>query len=125
MANWTPEEDQILRDNAQHSARHIGVLLGKSRDAVIGRAHRIGITVGIKQQIIPVKTAAKGKDIRHPSQYTVTLRDVGEHQCRYTQEQGQDMRVCGLPVVKFGYCNECYNIVHIKTYSLGEGIASL
>lgn len=42
---WTKEGDQFLRDfyNGVLSASHIGKRLGYSRNAIIGRAHRIGL----------------------------------------------------------------------------------
>lgn len=39
---WTPREDEILaREWGKKSSREIGALIGKSRNAVIGRAYRL------------------------------------------------------------------------------------
>lgn len=119
MAEWTPEEDKFLKDNANKTARFIGDALGRTRDAVLSRSRRINVTVGIKK-IVLVSTTLKGNKLRHPKQYTVKLRDVSEHQCRYTQEQGVNMRVCGLPVAKLGYCDDCYNVVYPKSVKLSK-----
>lgn len=45
--DWTTEEDNIIRLNAHRSARYIAELLGphRSRNAVVGRAHRKGIAL--------------------------------------------------------------------------------
>jgi len=41
---WTPEQDEFVRQNYRIiSTREIGAKLGFSKNAVIGRAHRIGL----------------------------------------------------------------------------------
>lgn len=41
---YTPDEDEAIREGVGRrlSAREIGTLLGRTRNSIIGRAHRIG-----------------------------------------------------------------------------------
>lgn len=64
---WTPDEDDYLRlyyNDPDHSAASIGAHLKRSRNAVIGRAGRIGLAT-------PSDAAranrVKGKDYKTPS----------------------------------------------------------
>ena len=42
---WTPEDDAILRAHyGKNSARQLAWLIGTTRMAVIGRAHRLGLS---------------------------------------------------------------------------------
>lgn len=45
MTAWTEEEDRILADMAREGASgsEVGLRLGRSRNAIMGRAHRLGI----------------------------------------------------------------------------------
>ena len=46
VKTWTPDEDAVLRrEYALRSARELGEMLGRARNAVIGRARRIGLAV--------------------------------------------------------------------------------
>jgi hypothetical protein len=111
---WTPEEDKLLLDNITRTAKEISDIVGRSRNAVIGRAHRLGYNLKDYKPKIET-TTFKGVGLRHPAQYTVSLRDADNTHCRYTQETGADMRVCGLPVVKHGYCADCHKIMFVKS----------
>lgn len=52
-APWTPREDQMLRAmwrTENHSAAIIASVLGRTRNAIIGRAQRLGLsTIGPKR----------------------------------------------------------------------------
>jgi len=111
MTKWTPEEDKLLLDNLEKTATQIAEIVGRGRNSVIGRAHRLGHKLNDYKPKIET-TPYKGTRLRHPEQYTISLRDADNTHCRYSQETGANMRVCGLPVVKRGCCEACYKIMY-------------
>ncbi len=60
MTGWTPEEDAVIRNRARtHSATQIaGLLPGRSRASVIGRAWRLGASLA--------KDSATRRELEHP-----------------------------------------------------------
>ena len=64
MKRWTPEDDRRLREIIAGglSAREIGSLMGRSRNSVIGRCHRIGLALPL-----PPKEKGKGGVSRRPN----------------------------------------------------------
>jgi hypothetical protein len=42
---WTPDEDRLAKEMAEQgrSSREIGKVLGRSRNAILGRFHRLGV----------------------------------------------------------------------------------
>lgn len=58
---WTPEEDRLAKEMAEQgrSASEIGKVLGRSRNAILGRFHRLGV---------------KGKGERAEVQYAAAKR---------------------------------------------------
>lgn len=109
---WSSQEDNILRDNIHRTAREIADIIGvhRTRNSIIGRAHRLGLNIG--GSVSTVKPPFKPSKVEHPT-YTKTLRDVGENECRYTQDTGADMKVCGRAATKRGYCDNCFFIARI------------
>ena len=54
---WTEDEDETLRRMANEgcSASQIGVAIGRSRNSIIGRSHRMGIKLGAGATAKPKK----------------------------------------------------------------------
>lgn len=118
---WTPEEDAKLRELwLEKSSYQLAVVFGKSRMAVIGRAHRLGMKKGMAKRdrsnarklnqstlktifvkdttygISRVKVAPTKPDeniIKEPF-LGVHLLDVKSNQCRYMHESSS-MMFCG------------------------------
>lgn len=134
-AAWTAEETAELRRlyALGLSCNAIGQALGKSRNAVIGRAHRIGLEKrgagthaavevgnrpGSKPRRLREKTniPPRVRSLR-PSQEQIELRvaavdpihvkllDLEPHQCRYPYGDTPDITFCGHQVFAgFSYC---------------------
>lgn len=48
-----------------------------------------------------------------PTNFSVSLMDIGYGQCRYTQDTGVDMKLCGEPVYKsHSFCKECCEVAY-------------
>lgn len=86
-----------------------------SRNAVIGKIHR-DFKEGAERVRTQVKKVgayemAKGSNV----DVTIKLADAGPNHCRYSQDTGIDMRVCGKKTHKhYPYCEECCNIAYRK-----------
>lgn len=67
LPSWTEQEDKVLRAMADQGAtsREIGAAMGKTRNAIIGRSHRLGIKLGLKRPPGP-KPKPKQPRIRRP-----------------------------------------------------------
>lgn len=54
---FTPEEDAFIRAcaSAGYYARHCATALGRTRNSIIGRAHRLGVTFRRRNGIVPEK----------------------------------------------------------------------
>ena len=123
---WTPEEDKIILDNLHLCYEEIAKLIGNSRtrNAVSGRCGRLGVKLnkrvnveknvkGVKEPVIYIKNSHfNDGNFRHP-EYKVRLFDAKPNECRYTQQTGRDMMICGSKV-KAGqtYCEDCRSIVY-------------
>jgi hypothetical protein len=132
---WTKQEDQIIFDNLHLTAREIADKIGLHRDKykVLARCKRLGISlkkdrppkkeVVKKEKMVKLNTVRdRLKDnLKHPNEYTAHLRDCKPSQCRYTQQTGADMMICGKPIVRGSYCQECASIATLKSYINEKG----
>lgn len=137
---WTPERELILKELAKKgtlNASEIGYQLGVSRDSVIGKMQRLGITsiyVEQKSRRIKEKNITKRfkvtrheskpdmKFMNHPSFHspTPTSRPLSEihNECLWCV-QDKPKLFCGEPIHKGHYCKEHYQIAY-KKVSLSE-----
>lgn len=124
---WSAKDIERLRKLAKtgKSFKQIGAILGYSRNACAGKAHREGIckapsdltprpkkfvpkpvTKAIPPTPVPPET--KVLDMR-----LITMMQLTRHDCRYPIGEGEDMLFCGLPKQpNRSYCKEhaetCY-----------------
>ena len=114
---WTDEQTAALVDGwGKATARLLAMDTGKSRNAVIGKAHRLGLarqppTSRPRPTIVP--TAG------------VPLIDATEFQCRYpVAGRGRALMICGQPTHAIGdwrsaFCEGhhavCYQPLHTRT----------
>jgi GcrA cell cycle regulator len=95
----------------------IGKRLGVSKNAVVGKAHRLGLKgrpSPIKRQDVKTPTAAKKPETR-----IFTLTDLSAQTCRWPigDPKHEDFRFCGKPVIAGKpYCGE-----HCATAYVGSG----
>lgn len=141
-SQWTEERVENLKTQwaEGHSAGTIGLNLGITRSAVLGKVHRLGLasrkTVTFKQtektaqldwRGLPKRKSPKRKppiDAAFLAQLeaTITANPIkfnelkdGFTQCRYILGDvcGDDTLACGLPTEKTtGYCNFHFNLTH-------------
>lgn len=124
---WSAKDTERLRKLAKtgKSFRQIGAILGYSRNACAGKAHREGIckapadlTPRAKKFVpkpvtkavppTPVPPATKVLDMR-----LITMMQLTRHDCRYPIGEGENMLFCGRTRHKMRpYCEEhaavCY-----------------
>lgn len=118
---WTEEQEGLLADmwNKKYSTQDIANFLSEkygrefTRNAVIGKKNRLDLE---KRPVVFLRT-----EVQDPPQKfhireiptKVSLRDVEVNQCRFSQETGADMMVCGKPTYKhYAFCRECCGIAY-------------
>jgi GcrA cell cycle regulator len=107
MFNWTPDADTLLAQRAAQglTAAQIGAMLGVTKNAIIGRARRIGVALN------PPRGAAPGG---------VTILDLTAQTCRFPLGDPRDFnrfRYCGAPVRSACvYCDDHHARCHRAEY---------
>lgn len=119
---WTEEQDSVLRTMAEagRSAREIGAVLGKSRNAIVGRCHRAkiklagtfsGAAAGRASGVSRKKTTVKAKPkvdapLRAPTAKMLRLTQLTERTCKWPV--GDPLKpgfgFCGVEVEDKPYC---------------------
>lgn len=136
--SWTDDKIAQLVDQwGKASAAVIGKAVGKPKNAVIGKAHRLGLQqtgAGARLDLTPPskpKTANTNRRPRRtkkaPPSKQVRLADLTEQQCRYPHgDRPADIRFCGHPVMERGdwrapYCEyhqgRCYTAPELRRAS--------
>lgn len=141
---WTIEREDALRKlHAEGLAFSlIGVQLGISRNAAIGKAARLGLDARPHFNNQPVsrlsaeERSARAERIRirrleaerrrnNPAPIkqpetaapdhvflNIPLLDLGKYDCRYTPSAEAPFLFCGQPAERGSYCGHCYRIVY-------------
>lgn len=102
--DWTPAKIAALTDlwsNEHLTAKQIGKRLGVSSNAVIGKAHRLGLSR--RESIIPPSKKPRPKPTPPPARNPEApyhLVDLAGDQCRWPvgNPGGPDFGFCGKPV---------------------------
>jgi len=115
--DWTPERDEELRRlwATGRSTRLIGLELGVTKNAVVGRSHRLDLparrSVVTTRNPKPVQLPVK-QQIRRPLVVVrkrskmsggVSLAALRDGQCKWPRDDGL---FCGQPVVRGPYCQK-------------------
>ena len=125
--SWTDEKVKKLKDlwgKGQTASQIAGIIGGVSRNAVIGKAHRLNLSAKIKtrstisqnissQNNNPKKTSRKNRfrslllDKNFEEARNLQLEDLNEHTCKYMEghPDEKDSSFCGRKTIeKFSYC---------------------
>lgn len=133
MGKWTEKDDHTLRNlwGGRYSASEIGLELGRSRSAILGRVFRLGMSdkkrATAQQQkhrieakrrparTVPPITSSKPlvrAKIKAPAPLNLLLCDLEPGQCRWpvnTPKNGGEYLFCGHPKHKTSsYCEAHY-----------------
>lgn len=105
---WTTEEERLIRESwaRGQSAREImDILPGRSRNAILGKVHRMGLP-NRKPTAPPSKKSAKVKKgepvfapVFEPAGPRRSLMELERHQCRWPfgDPKHDDFGFCGAP----------------------------
>jgi GcrA cell cycle regulator len=120
--SWNDEKINRLKKLWQEglTTGEIGKRLGISKNAVVGKAHRLGL----KGRPSPIKRPARApvEIKKQPEVKVFTLTDLSSQTCRWPigDPKHEDFRFCGKPVVAGKpYCAE-----HCATAYVGSGKSS-
>lgn len=112
---WTPAAENLLKDlwNAGRTAREIGQRFSISRNAVLGRLHRL--RHGVERRRKSSKPR-RPREIVHfgPEPILVTLADLLPNHCRYICEGiGAEAKYCGHEkTFSSSYCAYHHGLCH-------------
>ena len=129
MTDWTKDQDAILREKwGKTDARDIGYEVGRSKNAVIGRAHRIGLDPikrvskrpreqrqprmrRMRMRTLPAFASIVPDSLFAPTSLAVGILDRTSSQCSYIE--GEDRLCCGHPVEPgTSWCAFHYRVVY-------------
>lgn len=133
---WTDERVALLTKlwgeglSAKDIAEQLG---GVTKNAVLGRIHRMGLS-GRKKEPKPVPKPAPAPKREKPAPRqradvplppdtrplrvvdlpcTVPLLDLTSRMCRYPAGDGADIRFCGLPKARGSFCSAHAHLVYV------------
>lgn len=132
---WTDEERQTLRDNwANMTAKQIGNMIGRTRNAIIGAAARLGLAPKARsggkpsqpkptaspERITPFVTRGHSKPLTTSQPWPekgILLLDATSHQCKAILGSSATgaATVCGRPVDTGSFFEFCPD--HMKIYT--------
>jgi GcrA cell cycle regulator len=138
---WTMEDDLLLSKlwKEDHTATEIGRLMGRTKNSVIGRARRIGVSSGdgnrkVKMiQKIALERHAKKRTVEsaityikpprprpkktprvEEFEYAKPLLDRVPGECAYPVKIGEDWYSCCAPVRRGSYCDWHAKIMYVQ-----------
>ncbi|MCC3246701.1 GcrA family cell cycle regulator [Methylocystis sp. WRRC1] len=134
---WTEKEIEIVRDmwGTAASAAEIGKLLGRTKNSVIGRAHRMGLANAAKPQHAPITKPPRPAKARKPKERElsvpeiipppidhieipegVSFADLRANGCRWVIGNPEDLTCCGAPASHAGsaWCSHHRALVYVR-----------
>ena len=125
--SWTDEKVKKLKDlwgKGQTASQIAGIIGGVSRNAVIGKAHRLNLSAKIKtRSTISQNISSQNNNLKKTSRKNrfrsllldknfeearnLQLEDLNEHTCKYMEghPDEKDSSFCGRKTIeKFSYC---------------------
>ncbi len=115
QSSWTPARDLYLTENrASKSAAEIGLHLGVTRNAVLGRANRLGLpklprSGGRRKTCRPLVVPRKVDP--GPEPLNIPFLNLAAGHCRQivgSEGVGQSLS-CGHPIARESYCRFHYS----------------
>lgn len=136
---WTAEDDQFMRENwSAITLDQLADKLGRTRNSVAGRIHRLGLPIKVIRQPRTVKTERKERQPHRENspvppppvtlhealllrKYSCTMEELDRTRCRWPigDPRSGDFRYCGVQEANFpkvAYCN--YH--RLAQYDLGR-----
>jgi GcrA cell cycle regulator len=114
---WTDEKITRLKKlwSEGLTTGEIGKRLGVSKNAVVGKAHRLGL----KGRPSPIKRQHKAVEVKKEAPRIFTLTDLSAQTCRWPigDPKHENFRFCGKPV----YAGKPYCSEHCATAYVGSG----
>lgn len=129
--DWRDDEKQFLKDSwATMSAGFIGDRLGRTRNAVIGQAHRLGMLTKGKRRFFTKENERKPTTRHRPMLFkarpelpysgAIPLIESDAFHCKAIIDGQKDknglVMVCGKPIVDgqpFSFCSD-----HLERYTI-------
>lgn len=111
---WTDEKIGKLKKlwSEGLTTGEIGKRLGVSKNAVVGKAHRLGL----KGRPSPIKRQTKTVEVKKEAPRIFTLTDLSAATCRWPigDPKHEDFRFCGKPVAAGKpYCGEHCAVAYV------------
>ena len=117
MTFWTEEKtNQLIAIKDTHSASRIADILGTTKNAVLGKIHRMGLSNPRNEIKKPKKRKPELKPRPQKTIQGVKLEDVTAKQCKFPHGHIDDgnLSFCGAEIHKGSYCKEHYKTCYIK-----------
>jgi GcrA cell cycle regulator len=120
---WTQDQIETMMKGVEDglTSREIGDKIGKTRDAVLGKVHRMGF--GFKHSVAKIKE--KPTELKHEKKVIYPVGQIPLHameanQCRYMGGGYDDFLCCGKEIYKKSFCQEHYDLCFIPPKSKKE-----
>ena len=123
MIKWTPELDNIIKESivAGYTAREIGIKIGATKNAVLGRANRMGLRSGRTEKNNVVRFTPRFRILKptpppepEKAASPVTMFNLTPQSCRYpVSGAGLSTLFCNENRMKgHSYCQKHYRVAY-------------
>jgi GcrA cell cycle regulator len=132
--DWSEEEQERLKElwtTTELSATRIGLILSKSKNAIIGRAHKLGLParrVGIKvspltglekRKAMELLTTTNATELEFGGLEPLTnYLEVPDSGCRWPGEA--ELSCCGRPKARGSYCEAHAKRAYTRSQNVSE-----
>ena len=125
MTAWTQSEDDKIKELLQrgNSFGVIGKVLNRTRNSVIGRAHRLGLAKFVPEEKLAEIEAKEEAIIKAPQKVEEpivegpTIVELSHSQCLFSvgRNRNGELTFCGEPIqINSRYCADHHRIAYVK-----------